>query len=210
MNKKIRWIGMWAALLFVYAGVVACPNRYKRLELANRYVRLSQRSMAQLETQQAVGHYEKALQIRKEINGDMHPSLAPSYFQMGMLYTFEGDSPGAGNIPIMHPYQRKPGDDRDLGIKYYQKAINCFQRALDLRRNDSDPAKYPKVPTIYYHLGDAYCAIGEFDQAVVNHQKAVAIGEQYFGKDHSDSKKFIKALNSALKKRNKTITIKNE
>ncbi len=106
--------------------------------------------------QNAIGIYEKALAIDREVLGEKHPSTAIDYDNLG----------GAWN---------------KLG--QYQKAIGYYEKALAIDREVLGK-KHPSIARDYNNLGEAWDSLGEYRKAIGYYEKALDLYSGVLPKGH--------------------------
>ena len=104
--------------------------------------------------QEAETLFAKSLKIREDVFGKDHLEVAQSLNNMALLLKTTG---------------------RD------KEAIPCYQRAIDIKELN-DPG--PSLATSLINLGSVLSAQGDPDAAAPHFERAFAIAEQAFGRDH--------------------------
>jgi tetratricopeptide (TPR) repeat protein len=108
--------------------------------------------------EEAVGFYEKALEIKQKILPPTHSDLAGSYNNIGLVYN------------NMWEYSK--------ALSYYEKALEISQKTL--------PANHPDLAVSYNNIGLVYKNMGEYSEALSSHEKALEIRQKTLPANHPD------------------------
>jgi len=108
------------------------------------------------EHRKAIGYYEQALVIKRQVYGEGHQSIAISYNNLGSAWQALGD---------------------------HRKAIGYYEQALAIGRQVFGDA-HPKVAIRYNNLGSAWDDLGDHRKAIGYFEQALAIDRQAFGDAH--------------------------
>jgi Tfp pilus assembly protein PilF len=106
---------------------------------------------------EAVGFYEKALDIFEKTVPANQPDLATSYNNIGSVYANMGE---------------------------YSKALSFHEKALDIDQKTL-PANHPNLATSYNNIGSVYDNMGEYSKALSFHEKALDIDQKTLPANHA-------------------------
>ena len=109
------------------------------------------------EYDKALEYYFKALTIRKNSLGSVHPNIATFYDNIGSVYYLQGG---------------------------YNKALEFYQKALTIREKALGK-NHPNAATSYNNIGSVYYNEGSYNEALEYYQKALETDEKVRGVDHS-------------------------
>ena len=104
----------------------------------------------------AVGHYNRALELLKALYGEKHHDVATLYNNLGSAYRNKGDL--------------------DRAIAYLNKALELLKAPYG--------EKHPNVATLYNNLGSAYQDKGDLDRAIAYYNKALELFKALYGEKH--------------------------
>jgi serine/threonine-protein kinase len=150
-GEGLRW-GKHAELLHLRFGN-ADPIRAAELQLNLGVVHAARGSY-----DQAVEHYERALEVRQQVLGPNHPNVAPTVSQLGNVQFSRG----------------RYGE----AIARWQQAVEIVQQALG--------ADHPQASAALANIGVAYQVIGDYPKALEYQHRNLAILQGRFGPDHPD------------------------
>jgi CHAT domain-containing protein/Tfp pilus assembly protein PilF len=142
----------------------------------------------------------EALALREQALGPLHPDVAESLNNLGVLLQATGDYPAARStferalaiweaaLGPDHPdvatgLNNLAGLHRRIGD--YAAARPLYERALRIRESALDPA-HPSVAQSLNNLAVLQEAVGEYQSARTLYQRALTIWEQAFGPAHPD------------------------
>lgn len=100
-----------------------------------------------------------ALKIDLQDLGENHPDVAVRYNHIGDLYS-------------------------DSDFKKYDKAIECYQKALNIRLQLFDEDHLLYVANSYHKIGLTYHNLGEYPRALEFYQKDLFTSLEIFGENH--------------------------
>lgn len=141
----------------------------------------------QLDVDKAFASYEKALVIYKKLHGEDHPKLAITNTNLGVLYRSEelyGDAVNYFEAALKiwekifpQPHPNKALVLMNLGQTYSsigdtKAALGYYERALAMYEQ-SQGKKHPDVAYVYNLLGNEKLAQKQFDEALIDYQKAL-------------------------------------
>ena len=106
----------------------------------------------------ALFYYHRALQQALTQHGEIHPDVAISYNDLGVVYVCKGE---------------------------YEKALENYNKSLQIRKTLLGE-DHPDIATVYSNLGVLYRAKEEYDKAMEFHGKALQIRLMALGEDHPD------------------------
>ncbi len=150
----------------------------------------------------ALEFYEKALNIVKNILGELHPYTATSYNNIGSVYDKIGDYnkalefyEKALNVKIKllgteHPstatsYNNIGGVYDSMGN--YNKALEFYEKALNIREKVLGEL-HPYTATSYNNIGSTYYSMGDYNKALEYINKTKDIFEKVLGEKHPNTK----------------------
>ncbi|VVB93817.1 Photosystem I assembly protein Ycf3 [uncultured archaeon] len=105
---------------------------------------------------QAIGYYEQALSIDKEVYGERHPNVATTLNNIGSAWDALGDSKKA--------------------IEYYEQALSIDKEVHGQR--------HPNVATRLNNIGSAWDALGNSKKAIEYYEQALSIVKEVYGEKH--------------------------
>ncbi|MDA1048424.1 MAG: tetratricopeptide repeat protein [Verrucomicrobia bacterium] len=117
-------------------------------------------AIAFLESDKAIGYYEKSLAISLKALGPQHPDIGTIYNNIGGTYDSKCES--------------------DKAIGYYEKDLAIKLKALGV--------EHPDIGTSYNNLGTVYKAKGDKTKAMAYLLKAKAIFVKKLGAQHPNTK----------------------
>ncbi len=171
------------------------------------------------ENKKALPLYEKALKIREEVLGVNHPNTATSYSNLALLYKSMGEYEKAlplyknalkiyeEVLGVNHPHTAtsynnlaalyKSVGENKKALPLYEKALKIYEEVLGLN--------HPNTATSYSNLAVLYKDLKECLKAKDYMQKAIDIWKQYdyYNKELSNAKKFIKDIEHNIKQEKK-------
>ena len=103
--------------------------------------------------EEAVPFLAKAVKISQEVFGEVHPSTATSYNNLGSLYKALGK---------------------------YEEALSLYQKTLAIQQEVLGE-KHPETVTSYNNMGDLYEALGKCEEALPLYQEALTIQQEVLG-----------------------------
>ncbi|GHO73981.1 hypothetical protein KSD_17520 [Ktedonobacter sp. SOSP1-85] len=150
---------------------------------------------------EAVSYLERALVIRKQVQGEEHPDTALSYNNLASIYRDQGRYQEAEHLfqqalsiaeRILgqeHPdtasnYNNLASIYRDQGR--YQEAEHLFQQALSIREHTLGQ-EHPLIASSYNNLAGLYQAQGRFQEAEPLFLQALSIRERIWRQEHPDT-----------------------
>jgi tetratricopeptide (TPR) repeat protein len=148
--------------------------------------------------EEAVGFYEKALEIKQKTLPANHPSLATSYNNIGLVYNNMGEYSKAlsyyeksleiqqKTLPANHPSLARSYNN--IGSVYtsmgeYSKALSYYEKAFEIRQKTL-PANHPSLATSYNNIGAVYNNMGEYSKALSYYEKSLEIRQKTLPTDH--------------------------
>jgi len=148
----------------------------------------------------ALEYYNKTLQIRKELLGEEHTSVAALYDNIGIVYTNKAEYDmalefyyqsleikikqlGENNINVALTYNNlgiayKGKSEYDLALEYYFKALKKFSGILG--------EKHLRVSYVYGNIGTTYSLKRHYDLALEYFLKELEIKKEILGMSHPD------------------------
>jgi tetratricopeptide (TPR) repeat protein len=150
--------------------------------------------------EEAVGFYEKVLEICQKTLPANHPHLAASYDNIGSVYEYMGEYVKAVSyygkaleirqktLPTNHP--DFANSYNNIGLVYdkmgeYSKALSYYEKALEIRQKTL-PANHPDLATSYNNIGMLYGKMGEYSKAFSYHDKDLEIRQKILPANHPD------------------------
>jgi tetratricopeptide (TPR) repeat protein len=95
------------------------------------------------------------LEIREKVLDPLHPNLATTYGNKGVVYLTQGK---------------------------YEEALNWFDKALEICEKVLDPL-HPNLATTYSNIGFAYKGMKNYEKALEYYDKALPGFIKHFGKN---------------------------
>jgi tetratricopeptide (TPR) repeat protein len=148
--------------------------------------------------EEAIGFYEKALEIRQKTLPANHPDFATSYNNIGGVYKNMGEYSKAlsshekaleirqKTLPANHPDLATSYDTNGSvfdNMREYSKALSYYEKALEIRQKTL-PASHPSLATSYNNIGLVYYKMGEYSKALSSHEKALEIRQKTLPASH--------------------------
>jgi CHAT domain-containing protein/Tfp pilus assembly protein PilF len=149
--------------------------------------------------QQALGQFEKALQLLRSAGGDeAKPEVALILRLLAEARSDLGeDEQALALLEEAEAIQRATLGDRHprladtlivkgnahRGRGSYDRAIESFEGAVTILEG-LEPSRAQSLPTAYVNLGNVYWEKGDYDQALAFYQKALTLEEAVLGKEH--------------------------
>lgn len=106
----------------------------------------------------ALVNYQKSIDIRRAISGELSAGIASTYHNIGIIYE---------NI-----------DEYDKALEYLLKDLEIVKKL----EGDENVG----VATSYQSIGNVYTNLGEYDKALEYHQKCLGIRTRILGEKHLD------------------------
>jgi tetratricopeptide (TPR) repeat protein len=150
--------------------------------------------------EEAIGFYEKALEIGQKTLPENHPDLAASYNKIGAVYDSMGEYSKAlsyyekdfeisqKTLPANHPHLATSYNN--IGGVYntmaeYSEALSYYEKALEIYQ-ETLSANHPHLATSYACHGSVYHKMGEYSKALSYYEKALEIGQKTLPENHPD------------------------
>ena len=148
----------------------------------------------------ALEGFHKALEIRRAVHGEHHPTVAKCYNNIGVVYDSQGEYARA--LESFHKaleiWRAMHGERHpDVAASYnniaavydrqgeYAKALEGYRRALEIWRAVQGE-RHPDVATCYNNIGVALDNLGEPVRALESFRKALDINRAVYGERHPD------------------------
>ncbi len=109
--------------------------------------------------QEALKYQKQALEIRRQLFGELHPDTATSFNNVGSIY---GDM----------------GNHKEA-LKYQEQALEILRQLFG--------EQHPNTATIITNVGSTYDNLGNHKEALKYHEQALAIQRQLLGEQHPDT-----------------------
>ena len=152
--------------------------------------------------------YQRALAIREQHLGPLHPDTAISLNNLAELYDTQGKSGQAEPLYVralaifeqllgpLHPNTAQSLNN--LADLYetqgkYERAEPLYQRALAINEQQLGP-EHPNTASSLYNLAGLYWTQGQYEQAEPLLERALAIREQHLGEAHPDTASSLNGL----------------
>lgn len=150
------------------------------------------------EYEMAIYHYEKSLEINREILCQDHHYLASSYNGLGMVYMKKGDYPKAllSLIKAIEIFKKTLcSNNQRIAISYgnigkvydgmgeYSRSLWYHEHALRIFK-ETLPEIHPSIATSYFDIGKVYEKMGELSQALSSYERTLKIREKIFPSGH--------------------------
>ncbi|WP_376694710.1 tetratricopeptide repeat protein [Wenzhouxiangella sp. EGI_FJ10305] len=116
-------------------------------------------------------HYERAIELRRSVLGEDHPTTSFSLTNLASLLVQTGRA---------------------------EEALPAFREALAIRRNAFN-ADHPAVGSVLYQMGWAYANLEQYDEAEKYYEQALAIREASMGNDHPSVAVLYNAMSSVAR-----------
>jgi tetratricopeptide (TPR) repeat protein len=150
--------------------------------------------------EEAIGFYEKALEIDQKNLAPTHSDLAASYNNIGMVYDNMGEYSKAlsshekaieifeKTLPENYPLLATSYNN--IGLVYmnigaYSKALSYYQKDLEISQKTL-PANHPDLATSYNNIGLVYDNMGEYSEALSYYEKDLEIRKKTLPANHPD------------------------
>ncbi|CAF3836107.1 unnamed protein product [Rotaria sp. Silwood1] len=131
-----------------------------QLQIATHYNNIGLVLKQQDKYDEALKHYERALEIKLAHLPPRHPSLATAYSNISGIYQSR---------------------------KNYSKALSFLEKTLEIKQK-SLPPNHPSLIATHRNMATALDGLHRYEEAVQHAQYAVDIARRTFGTDHSDVK----------------------
>lgn len=225
-EKYIKLLNEYGIFLYKYA------YYEESIEVNLRFIRLSEETNGQNgltagsygniglvyrnlgDYNKSLEYYFKALEIRKDVLGEKHPTTAGSYGNIGVVYHNLGEYDKA-----LEFYNKALEIDKDvlgenhhdtaisynnIGVVYdelgdYDKALEYHNKALEIKKEVLGE-KHASTAMSYNNIGNVYDDLGEYDKALEYHNKALEIFEEVLGESHPYTQQIIQNISEAKQK----------
>ena len=165
---------------------------------ASIYQQLGIMKYEQGQYKEAVGFYEKNLEINQKILSSEDPQLAVLYNNIGAVCD------GIGNYTTALAYYKKALDNQqqslnadhpDLAMSYnnigwtyknmhrYSEALSSYEKAVAIQQK-SLHTNHPELGMSYNNIGEVYCHMNDNQAALSFHDKAQTIWQKSLPTDH--------------------------
>ncbi|MDY6957980.1 MAG: tetratricopeptide repeat protein, partial [Halobacteriota archaeon] len=146
----------------------------------------------------ALGYFEEALSIDKEVYGERHPNVARDLNNIGGEWRTLGDPKKAIeyyeqalSIDKKVYGDRHPSvatDLNNIGMAWYslgnpKKAIEYYKQALSIDE-EVYGERHPNVARDLNNIGGAWRALGEVEKAIEYYKQALSIDKEVYGERH--------------------------
>lgn len=169
-----------------------------RLNLALIHNQYANSLYRQRRNEEAVPHYRKAIEIREELLGENHPTLANSLNNLSSLLQSIGEFEEALDLSkkVLQIYEEKHGTDhhyygtglsnhgvilRNLGR--YDEAETALEQALDIRIH-SLGRQHSEVANTYFQLANLHRSTGNYYEADSHFETSYSIMLDSVGERH--------------------------
>ena len=184
------------------------PEQMISLEAAFLFARAGDYLYQQIRYEEAEPLYQRALGIREQQLGPLHPDTAQSLNRLAGLYKAQGQYEQAEplyqralaireqQLGPLHPHTAQSLNN--LAALYvrqgqYEQAEPLYQRALAIREQQLGPL-HPDTAQSLNNLAALYKSQGQYEQAEPLYQRALAIYEQQLGPLHPDTAQSLNNL----------------
>ncbi len=145
--------------------------------------------------------YKRALAIREQQLGPLHPDTANSLNNLAALYISQGKYEQAEPLFVraLHIYEQQLGPDHpntanslnNLALLYesqgkYEQAEPLFVRAISIKEQQLGP-NHPDTALSLNNLAELYRSQGKYEQAEPLYIRTISIKEQQLGPDHPNT-----------------------
>jgi tetratricopeptide (TPR) repeat protein len=169
-------------------------------EKASIYNQLGRIKYNQGEYQEAIGFYEKSLEIDQKTLPLNHPDLACSYGDIGNVYLSMGEYRKALSYhdkALIIRQKSLPPNHTDLASSYnnigevhrnmreYPKALIFYDKSVEIKQK-SLPSNHPSLGSSYNNIGNVYYNTGEYAKALSSYEKALEIFQKCLPPNHPD------------------------
>lgn len=142
--------------------------------------------------------FQNALEIRKNLLGEMHSDVGDSYNSIGIIYSKRSNKDKALEYFLKSLEIKKSvlGNEHpqtavaynNIGINYYDrgdygKALEYYKKALSIRLNTIGE-QHHLTASSYNNIGNCYMSMQEYDLAEINHLKSLDIKKRILGDKH--------------------------
>jgi len=165
------------------------------------------------EYSQAIGAYQKSLDIRLKNKGRFHLDTAESYNNLGVAYDMKGaysrsifyfnkvldirmDKLGSDHLETAGVYNNLGAVHNKTGD--YDRAIDFFHKALNIRIKKLGP-EHSVTAEVYSNLGTVYKNNKDFSRAEAYYQKALDLKIKSSGPDHPETAMLYNNLGGLFK-----------
>ncbi|CAF1452643.1 unnamed protein product [Adineta steineri] len=167
-------------------------------QMAGIYFHLGWIKDNQEEFKEAIGFYEKLIEINEQISDKDHPQLAYTYNNLGIIYNRMGEylqalqfheKAVAIRLRILSPI------DSTLATSYnnigrvhenrgkYSKALLCYEKALKILQ-ETLPSNHPQLTISHNNIGGAYINMSNYSKALLHLEKAREIEQRSLPPNH--------------------------
>jgi tetratricopeptide (TPR) repeat protein len=150
------------------------------------------------EYQEALTHFNQALEMTKAIHSDNHPSIATSLHNMGSVYNNLGEHGKAlqyyeeafemtkaihsGNHPSVAISLHNMGSVYN-SLGEHKKALQYYEEAVEILRA-SYPINHPSVATLLNNIGSVYEMLNEHRKALTYYEQALEMLKATYPTNH--------------------------
>lgn len=148
--------------------------------------------------QEAMGYYQKGLDVTKLLYGENHPEMGLLFNNIGAIYYGLGDFGQAAEYFLRaanifrdnygENHVRAAGGYNNAGVSYlamndYERGAEMLEKAQGIKEellgeNDLDTA------IGYSNLASVYLENEDYDSALENYQKSLAVRKKIYGEEH--------------------------
>jgi Tfp pilus assembly protein PilF len=162
----------------------------------------------------AIGFYEKVLEIKQKILPENHPDLAGSYNNIGNVYRNMAEYSKAlsyyeqaleiaqktlsANDPRLATSYNNIGTVYD-NMEKYSKALSYYEKALEIKQKTL-PAYHPGLANSYNNIGTVYYNMSEYSKALSYFERALDIRQRSLPPNHPDLQSVAKNIEIIKKK----------
>ncbi len=177
------------------------PSKPIKEKVATIYINLGLAYDSKGEYDRVIEYFEKALEILRDVFGEMHPEMAIIYDHLGKAYASEGDYDSAIKYykKMLEIELKASGGDSsqiakgydNLGKAYffkgdYDKALEFYEKSLETKKKVLGEL-HPDTAVTYNNIGMVYQIVGDYNKAIEYHEKALEIVKDVLGEKHSSA-----------------------
>lgn len=181
-------------------------------EVASNYDNLGSVHKILGNTDEANACYLKAISIREEKFGDMHPDTNLSYNNYASMLSDIGQQDKALEYfeKVLHVETKILGKNHyntaitlhNMGLAYfrdtrYDQALEFYRRSLEVKLSTISE-NHASTSTSYLGIGAVYAALGKFPESVDNYEKALSIHRKTINEENSSAAYIYNNLGMSL------------
>ena len=130
-----------------------------------------------------VGVFEGILQTQVQRHGELHPSVAHAYQNLGMVHAKHASTLEEWGDSGFQPTEEEQKQIEDRQRKLRATALSCFQASARITR-DIEGALHPSVAVAMVRIGLMLLESGQYENAIVTFKEALRIRLAVYGTTH--------------------------